>query len=54
MFDCVCDDLIKHEINDVYLITTHTEFYEHLGFSYYGDIEEDDGGMVRCYHKRLN
>ena len=53
MFDYVSCDLKKHNISDVYLITTHTSFYEHLGFSYYGDILENDGGMVRCYHKCL-
>ena len=53
MFNYVCDDLKNNEIYDVYLITTHTELYEHLEFEYIGDIEEDDGGMVRCYHKSL-
>lgn len=53
MFDFICEDLKNHNISDVYLITTHTKFYEHLGFNYYGDIEEDDGGIVRCYHKKL-
>ena len=53
MFNYVCEDLKNKGINDVYLITTHEKFYEHLGFTYYGDIEEDDGGMVRCYHKHL-
>ena len=53
MFNYVCDDLKNNEIYDVYLITTHTELYEHLEFEYIGDIEEDDSGMVRCYHKSL-
>lgn len=54
MFNFLCDDLLKHNINDIYLITTHTKLYERLGFNYYGDIEEEDGGIVRCYHKKLN
>jgi len=53
MLDFVCEDLKKHNINDVYLITTHTKFYEHLDFNYYGDIEENDDNLVRCYHKNL-
>lgn len=53
MFNYVCNDLKNNELYDVYLITTHTELYEHLEFEYIGDIEEDDGGMVRCYHKSL-
>lgn len=53
MFDFVCEDLKNQNINDVYLITTHTKFYEHLDFNYYGDIEENDGNLVRCYHMNL-
>ena len=53
MFNYVCEDLKNKGINDVYLITTHDKFYEHLGFTYYGDIEEDDGELVRCYHKNI-
>ena len=47
------DELKKKNISNVYLITTHTKFYERCGFDYYGDIEEDDGNLVRCYHKSL-
>ena len=46
-----CSHLKEHDINDVYLITTHTEFYEKVGFDFYGEIEEDSGDLVRCYHR---
>lgn len=53
LLNFTCDELKKKNISDVYLITTHTKFYERCGFDYYGDIEEDDGNLVRCYHKSL-
>lgn len=53
LIERVCEDLRVCNISDVYLITTHTELYERLGFEYYDDIEENDGGFVRCYHKRI-
>ena len=47
-----CNELSQHHIEDVYLITTHQEFYEHCNFSFVGMIEEDDGNLVRCYHRK--
>ena len=32
LLNAACSHLSKHNISDVYLITTHTEFYEHCGF----------------------
>lgn len=52
LLDKACSHLKEHGIEDVYLITTHTEFYEKVGFSFYGEIEEDSGDMVRCYHRK--
>lgn len=52
MMDRVCRDLAEKGVKDVYLITTHTEFYEHCGFDFYGMIEEDEGDMVRMYHRQ--
>ena len=54
LLDYACTELAKHNINDVYLITTHQQFYEHCGFSFAGLIEEDDGNLIRCYHKKTN
>lgn len=47
-----CSHLKEHSIDDVYLITTHTAYYEKVGFDFVGEIEEDSGDLVRCYHKK--
>lgn len=47
-----CAELAKKGITDVYLITSHTAFYERCGWDFYGMIEENDGNMTRCYHVR--
>lgn len=52
LLDHAAEQLALHGIDTVYLITTHTEFYEHCGFTFYGMIEEDDGNMIRMYCKR--
>lgn len=46
-----CAELAGKGITEAYLITSHTEFYERCGWHYYGIIEENDGNMVRCYHR---
>lgn len=53
ILDRICNDLSKNDIKDVYLITTHTNFYEKCGFEYYDDILENDNNIVRCYHKKI-
>lgn len=53
MLSIACEHLATHNINDVYLITTHTQFYEHCGFDFFDMIEEDDGELIRCYHKKI-
>lgn len=50
MLTHACRELAEHGVKDAYLITTHTEFYEHCGWDFYGMIEEDEGDMVRMYH----
>ena len=47
-----CSHLKENGIEDVYLITTHTEYYEKVGFDFVGEIEEDSGDLVRCYHRK--
>lgn len=47
----VCRELAKKGIHDAYLITSHTDFYEHCGWSFYTMVEEDNGSMARMYHK---
>lgn len=54
LLDRALSDLAANGIADAYLITSHTAFYERCGFSFYGMIEEDDGNMIRMYHKKTN
>lgn len=49
-----CAELAKKGIADAYLITTHTAFYERCGWDFCEMIEEDDGNMIRCYHRRTD
>jgi GNAT superfamily N-acetyltransferase len=49
LLDNACEQLLQSGINTAYLITTHTDFYEHCGWIFYGMIEEDDGNMIRMY-----
>ena len=51
LMDHAAGELACHNVDMVYLITGHTEFYEHCGFTFYGMIEEDDGNMIRMYQK---
>ena len=53
LLNYISNDLKKNNINNVYLITTHTKFYEHCGYNFLDMIEEDDGNMIRCYHRKL-
>lgn len=52
LMDNACNDLNSQGITDVYLITDHTDLYERCGWDFYGEIEEDSGNMVRCYHRK--
>lgn len=45
-----CRKLASKGIHDTYLITSHTEFYERCGWSFYTMVEEDSGEMTRMYH----
>lgn len=54
LLDYACNYLYNNGIETAYLITTHTEFYEKVGFSFYGEIKEDSGDLVRCYYKNRN
>ena len=51
LMDHAAGELARHGIDMVYLITGHTNFYEHCGFTFYGMIEEDDGNMIRMYQR---
>ncbi len=52
LLDRACSDLAAQGVKDAYLITGHTSLYERCGFDFYGMIEEDDGNMIRMYHRK--
>lgn len=52
LLDRACSDLAKCGVKDAYLITGHTALYERYGFDFFGMVEEDDGNMIRMYHKK--
>ena len=51
LLNTACSYLKEHKINDVYLITSHTNYYEKNNFKFVGEIEEDSGDLIRCYHR---
>lgn len=54
LLEHACAKLSEAGIADVYLITGHTGLYERYGWDFYGMIEEDEGTMIRCYHRRTD
>lgn len=52
LLNLACKDLAGFGISDAYLLTDHTNFYEHCGWEYFCMVEEDGGGSARCYHKK--
>ncbi len=53
LMDHACTELARQGVESVYLITGHTQFYEHCGFKFYGMIKENDGNMIRMYQRDL-
>ena len=53
LLDHACAEIKAFGRENAYLITTHTQYYEHCGFEFYTMVEEDDGGMVRMYRRKL-
>lgn len=51
LLDLACADLRAFGVPDVYLLTDHTNFYEHCGWAFLCMVEEDGGGTARCYHR---
>lgn len=52
LLDHACEELAKGQISDVYLLTTHTEFYERCGWEFHCMVEELEGSIVRMYHRK--
>lgn len=50
LLDHACEELAGHGFTDMYLLTSHTGFYERCGWSFYGMVEEDSGDLARVYH----
>ena len=53
LLDHVCAECKAFGREYAYLITTHTDYYEHCGFEFYTMVEEDEGDMVRMYRRKL-
>ena len=51
LLDAACSRLAVMGITDAYLITMHTAFYERCGWDFLCLVEENDGGIVRMYHR---
>ncbi|MBR5289128.1 MAG: GNAT family N-acetyltransferase [Clostridia bacterium] len=53
LLDFACEELRRFGRENAYLITTHTDYYEHCGFEFFAMVEEDDGGLARMYRRKL-
>ncbi len=53
LLDHVCTELYRKGIDTAYLITGHTDLYEHMGWSFYCMVEEDDGNLIRMYKHEM-
>lgn len=53
LLDHACAQIRAFGREYAYLITTHTDYYEHCGFEFFTMVQEDDGGMVRMYRRKL-
>ena len=51
LLDYICADLSRLGYNTVYLLTSHTEFYEKCGFEHFCDVKEDGGDIARVYRR---
>ena len=53
LLEFACKDLTALGIQEAYLITEHTDFYERCGWKFFCMAEEDSGHMTRMYHIAL-
>lgn len=49
-----CDYLKDRGYHNVYLITSHTHFYEKYGWTYYGMVKENSGHLIRMYQMKMD
>lgn len=48
----VCDDMKEAGVDTLYLVTSHTSFYERYGWEFYCLAKEEDGKDTRLYIHR--
>ena len=53
LLDHACAEIKAFGRENAYLITGHTNYYEHCGFEFLAMVEENDGGMIRMYRRKL-
>lgn len=53
LLDHACAEIKSFGRDYAYLITTHTQYYEHCGFEFLTMVQEEDGGMARMYRRAL-
>lgn len=49
LLDFVCDDMAELGFPVLYLITSHTSFYEKCGWEFFCEVKEDCGKTARMY-----
>lgn len=54
LLDTACRDLRDRGVEDVYLLTGHTAFYERYGWNHLCMVRENSGEMARIYHRKCN
>ena len=54
LLNTACADLAAHGIEDVYLLTDHTSFYERYGWAFLCMVQENGGDSARIYHRKCN
>ena len=54
LLNTACADLGAHGIEDAYLLTDHTGFYERYGWRFLCMVQEDGEDSARIYHRKCN
>lgn len=52
MLNFVCADMKSRGIETLYLVTSHTSFYERYGWEFFCNVQEDVGKTARLYIHR--
>ena len=54
LLNTACGELAACGLEDAYLLTGHTEFYERYGWNFLCMVREDSGDLARIYHRKCN